>query len=90
MFSRTIVAGLCSALLLASSAFAASDGKYQFTGVVLSVDGDTITVKKNEKETWTFFAKDGDKPSAKVGDKVTVYYKMVVQSIEAKPAKKGK
>ena len=46
-------------------------------------------LKKNDKETWTFFT--GDKASApKVGDKVTVYYRMVAQSVEVKPGKKGK
>ena len=76
-------------LLSVMPVHAASDGKYQFTGIVTAVEGDTFTVKKSDKEIWTFFAEAG-KAKAKVGDKVTVFYKMQVQSIEIKPAKKAK
>ena len=60
---------------------------YQFTGVVKAADGGTLTVEKNAKETWQFELPGdvkGGKP--KVGDKVTVYYKMVATEIEMKPA----
>lgn len=89
MFARFTLSLCLAAALLSSPVHAASDGKYQFTGVVTSIDGDMLTVKKNEKETWTFFATPGQ-VTAKVGDKITVHYKMDVVSIEAKPAKKGK
>ena len=59
---------------------------YQFTGTVESNDGGILTVKKSATETWTFSTDAGTKGTAKAGDKVTVYYKMVATEIEAKPA----
>jgi len=59
---------------------------YQFTGMVESNDGGILTVKKSATETWTFSTDAGTKGTAKAGDKVTVYYKMVATEIEAKPA----
>lgn len=79
---------LALALMLALPAHAASDGKYQFTGIVTEVGSDTFAVQKNAKETWTFFT--GKQTAPKVGEKVTVYYTMTAVEIEQKPAKKGK
>ena len=45
-----------------------------------------MTVQKSATETWTFSTDKDTKGTAKVGDKVTVYYKMVATEIEAKPA----
>jgi hypothetical protein len=59
---------------------------YQFTGVVKADDGKTLTVEKNAKETWVFEKAADTKGSAKVGDRVTVYYKMVATEIEGKPS----
>jgi hypothetical protein len=59
---------------------------YQFTGTVESNDGGVLSVKKSATETWTFSTDSSTKGTAKVGDKVTVYYKMVATEIEAKPA----
>ena len=59
---------------------------YQFTGIVKSDDGKTLTVEKSAKETWVFEKASDTKGAAKVGDKVTVHYKMVVTEFEAKPA----
>jgi hypothetical protein len=59
---------------------------YQFTGTVESNDGGVLTVKKSATETWTFTTDAATKGTAKVGDKVTVYYKMIATEIEAKPA----
>jgi hypothetical protein len=73
------------ALAFAAGAYAATK-TYQFTGVVKADDGKTITVEKNAKETWVFEKASETKGSAKIGDKVTVEYKMVATSIEAKPA----
>ena len=89
MFSRLTRSLVLALALSVLPAQAASDGSYQFTGVVTAASGDTFTVKKNDKETWTFFNEQG-KPLPAVDDKVTVYYKMLAQSIETKPAKKGK
>ncbi len=65
---------------------------YQFTGTVTASDGGTLTVEKSAKEIWTFQTNKDTKGTAKVGDKVTVYYTMTATEIEAKaaPAKKGK
>ena len=47
----------------------------------------SLTVEKSAKETWQFeVPKDAKGAAAKVGDKVTVYYKMVATDIEAKAA----
>jgi hypothetical protein len=59
---------------------------YQFTGVVKAVDAGTVTVEKSAKETWQFDVSKETKGTPKVGDKVTVYYKMVATEIEAKAA----
>ena len=59
---------------------------YQFTGVVKASDGGTLTVEKSAKEVWTFDTGKDTKGTAKVGDKVTVYYTMMATQIESKPA----
>ncbi len=59
---------------------------YQFTGTVKSTDGGMLTVEKSAKETWQFEVPKDVKATPKVGDKVTVYYKMVATEIEAKAA----
>jgi hypothetical protein len=65
----------------------AATKSYQFTGVVKAVEGDSLTVEKNAKETWQFeLGKDSKGTTPKVGDRVTVNYKMVTTSIEANPA----
>ena len=69
----------------------AASKSYQFTGVVKAVDGDALTVEKSAKETWQFeIAKDSKGTTPKVGDRVTVNYKMVTTSIEANPAATAK
>jgi len=77
-------------LTLIGVAFAAGGyaaGKsYQFTGVVKAVDAGSMTVEKSAKETWQFDLSKDTKGTAKVGDKVTVYYTMSATQIEAKPA----
>ena len=70
-----------------SGAGVSAAGKaYQFTGTVTANDGGVLSVEKSAKETWTFSTDKDTKGAAKVGDKVTVYYKMVATEIEAKPA----
>lgn len=59
---------------------------YQFTGTVKSADGGMLTVEKSATETWNFSTDKDTKGTAKVGDRVTVYYKMVATEIEAKAA----
>jgi hypothetical protein len=83
---------LLSLLVLAmiTGAFAvggyAAGKSYQFTGVVKAVDASSMTVEKSAKETWQFDLSKDTKGTAKVGDKVTVYYTMSATQIEAKPA----
>ncbi len=78
---------VCVALALGFGAGMSAAGKsYQFTGMVKSVEAGTLTVEKSAKEVWTFSTDKDTKGTAKVGDKVTVYYNMVATQIEAKPA----
>jgi hypothetical protein len=78
---------LVAAAVIALFAGASAATKtYQFTGVVKTADASTFTVEKSAKETWTFEKGADTKGTPKVGDKVTVYYKMVATEIEAKPA----
>jgi len=77
---------LIVALAFAAGGYAASKS-YQFTGTVKAASGGTMTVEKSAKEVWEFeVGKDTKGAAAKVGDKVTVYYKMVATEIESKPA----
>jgi hypothetical protein len=85
---RVIFAVLLFALVaVAFGAGSYAAGKsYQFTGVVKTVDAGSMTVEKSAKETWQFDVSKDTKGTAKVGDKVTVYYTMSATQIEAKPA----
>jgi len=75
--------------VLTMTAYAATK-TYQFTGVVKTVQGDTFTVQKSATETWEFSKDTSTKGAPKVGDKVTVKYRMIATDIEASaaPAKK--
>ena len=73
--------------VLTMAAFAATK-TYQFTGVVKTVQGDTFTVQKSATETWEFSKDAATKGAPKVGDKVTVKYRMVATDIEASAAAK--
>ena len=82
---RTIV--LATALLLASPLAMA----YQVTGPVLEVTDSKIVVQKG-KEKWEMARDAGTKVTGdvKVGDKVTVEYKMTATNIESKGGGKAK
>ena len=81
------VAIVCVALALGFGAgMSAAAKSYQFTGSVTAADSGTLTVQKSAKEIWTFSTDKDTKGTAKVGDKVTVYYSMVATQIEAKAA----
>ena len=75
--------------MLTISAYAAAKS-YQFTGLVKTVQGDTFTVEKSAKETWEFTKDASTKGTFKVGDKVTVHYKMVATEVEASAAPAAK
>ena len=72
-------------MALAYSAYAAVK-TYQFTGVVKTVAGDTFTVQKSASETWEFTKDASTKGTPKVGDRVTVHYKMIATDVEANAA----
>ena len=86
--ARLFTALLFTGVLAEASVGQAAVKTYQVTGPVLAVDDTTITVEKG-KEKWTVM-KDAAAPAGdvKVGDKVTITYKMVATSVESKPAKK--
>ena len=83
LFSLLVLALI--AMAFAAGGYAAGKS-YQFTGVVKAVDATSMTVEKSAKETWQFDVSKDTKGTAKVGDKVTVYYTMSATEIEAKPA----
>jgi hypothetical protein len=89
MRTRTPVAALSSALLLCSPlVFAAPAKTYQVTGPVLEIRSDMIAVQKGN-DRWEI-ARDSSTAvrggDLKVGQKVTVEYRMSATSIEVKPA----
>lgn len=90
---RYVLWGSLAALavvLLFAGVVTGAEKTYQFTGTVKAVDAGTFTVEKSAKEVWTFSTEKDTKGTPKVGDKVTVYYKMVATQIEAKPAAEAK
>jgi hypothetical protein len=78
-----VVVSLVSAFVAGGYAAVKS---YQFTGIVKAADAGTLTVEKSAKEVWQFEVSKDTKGTPKVGDKVTVMYKMVATDIESKPA----
>ena len=94
MLTRKRTGWLLAVIAALSLGFAAGVGAaakaYQFTGTVKSNDSGVLTVEKSAKETWTFSTDKDTKGTAKVGDRVTVYYRMVATQIEANPATPGK
>src|SRR5881392_38893 len=90
MQMRRVLISACVVLSLMVFSFVAGGyaavKSYQFTGVVKASDSSSLTVEKSAKETWQFEVSKDTKGAAKVGDKVTVYYKMVATEIEGKPA----
>jgi len=82
-----LAAVLLSAMLRAVPASAAAAKTYQVTGPVLEVTGDMIAVQKG-KDRWEV-ARDGSTKmpaDVKVGDKVTIEYRMTATNVEVKPA----
>src|SRR5437868_2957749 len=80
---------LVAAVLCAAPAFGASAKAYQVTGPVVEIAGDRIVVMKG-KDRWEIGRDASSKVPAdvKVGDKVTVYYKMTATEVESKAAAK--
>jgi hypothetical protein len=84
--ARSVLVGMVALLLLASFASAAVKD-YQVTGPVLEVGPDKIVVQKG-KDRWEI-ARDASTKmgDVKVGDKVTIHYRMTATDVEGKPAK---
>jgi hypothetical protein len=83
---------LCgTALLGATSLFAADTKKYQVTGPVLEITPTTITVQKGN-DRWEVARNAGTKINGdlKVGSRVTIYYSMVANEVEVKEPKAKK
>jgi len=91
--NRLVQLCLFAALIavLIGVAYAGAPKTYQVTGPVLSVTPDTITVApvKYPGEKWEIGRDASTKMTGdpKVGDKVTIVYRMTAASIEVKPAK---
>jgi hypothetical protein len=85
--TRRSVLAVMAALLLFASLASAAVKDYQVTGPVLEVGPDKIVVQKG-KDRWEIArdasTKGGD---VKVGDKVTIHYRMTATEVEGKPAK---
>lgn len=86
-----ILAGLAGGLLLSTFALAATAKTYQVTGPVLELNNDMIVVQKG-KDKWEIARDASTKLPAdlKVGDKVTIEYRMNATSVEVKSAKTTK
>ena len=85
---KKIILTLAIAAAMGLSAPAEDAKSYQVTGPVIEVNASYIIVQKGDQK-WQIAVDSstkGDRP--KVGDKVTVYYKMTATEIELKPAKK--
>ena len=74
-------------LTLTGALYAAQAKTYQVTGPVTAVTSDTITVQKG-KDLWEISRDSGTKVAGdlKVGEKVTVQYRMSATEIEVKAA----
>jgi hypothetical protein len=70
-------------VLLSATAWGRAPDTYQVTGQVVAVESDMITVMKG-KEKFEIARDPADKTEVKVGDKVTVKYRMTAAAIEVK------
>jgi len=81
---RTLAAAILSSVLaLSTSALAKGPDSYQVTGQVTEITPEVIVVLKG-KERFEIARDPADKTEVKVGDKVTIKYKMTATSIEKK------
>ena len=76
---------LVAGLLFSSFVLASSVRTYQVTGPVLEVSADRIVVQKG-KDRWEIARDSSSKVPAdvKVGDKVTIEYRMTATGVEVK------
>jgi hypothetical protein len=85
--SRFFAILLVAGLLFAAAAWGMTAKTYQVTGPVLEVTNDMIAVQKG-KDRWEIARDPSTKVTGnlKVGDKVTIEYRMIATSVEIKPA----
>jgi hypothetical protein len=85
MLNRQTILGLIAAshLLLAPAAIAATT--YQVTGPILELTDKFIVVQKGD-ERWSIARDENTKAnsSLKVGEKVTIHYRMTATSVDVK------
>jgi hypothetical protein len=88
---RWVALALVAAILCAVPVFAAGAKDYQVTGPVVEISNDKIVVMKG-KDKWEIARDAASKVPAdiKVGDKVTIYYRMTATEVESKAAKPAK
>jgi len=90
MVARRFLFAAMAALFLLASVAGAAVNTYQVTGPVLEVSADKITVQKG-KERWEIARDSSTKMGdVKVGDKVTIHYRMTATEVESKAAKPEK
>lgn len=78
---------IAAGLMIAVAAWAADAKTYQVTGPVLEMSDNMIVVQKG-KDRWEL-ARDASTKmpeGLKVGDKVTIMYRMTAVDVQAKPA----
>ena len=91
MNTKTFSLIAAASLVLSGMAFAVQD--YQVTGPVAEINDSMIVVEKGAKKERFEIARDSSTKvsgDVKVGDKVTVHYKMTATDVELKPAKAEK
>ena len=81
---RFVMLIVATALLLPGAAFAAK--KYQITGKVLGFDDKLITIENKDGEKWEIDRTADTKVTGtlKIGEKVTIQYKMAATDVEVK------
>jgi len=87
MFKQTILSlGIASQLLLGQSLYAAAK-TYQVTGPIIDLTDKMIVVQKGD-DRWELERDENTKVKGelKVGQKVTIHYRMTATTIESKPS----
>ena len=86
--TRALIGVLALAGLLASARLTAATKTYQVTGPVLEVSDTMIAVQKG-KDRWEIARDASTKVTGdlKVGEKVTIEYRMVATSVDVKAGK---
>ena len=83
---RKALLSLCAASLVCASAFGAPSAKtYQVTGPIVEMTEKTIVVQKGD-ERWEIARDEATKAKGnlKVGQKVTIHYRMTATTVELK------